>query len=92
MVVLEAMAAGLPVAAADVGGIPDLVSDSRTGMLFDPLNALSMEHAVASLLDDPKLAAQLARAAQAQALQRFRPQGVALQHLAVYREVLSNRS
>ncbi|MCI0351074.1 MAG: glycosyltransferase family 4 protein, partial [Acidobacteriales bacterium] len=38
MVVLEAMASGLPVAAANVGGVPELVDDGVTGLLFDPLD------------------------------------------------------
>jgi glycosyltransferase involved in cell wall biosynthesis len=92
MVVLEAMAAGLPVAAARVGGVPDLVDEGTTGMLFDPFSASSIRDTVASFLDDPQRAAQLAVAARAQALQRFQPREIALQHLAVYKEVLSNRS
>ena len=92
MVVLEAMAAGLPVAAAHVGGVPDLVIDGKTGVSFDPLSAPSMESSITSLLLNPPSARQLAAAARAQALQRFQPREVALQHLAVYEEVLSTPS
>src|SRR6185503_15447964 len=38
MVVLEAMAAGVPVVAARVGGVPDLVEDQKTGLFCDPLD------------------------------------------------------
>jgi len=46
MTVLEAAAAGVPVMAANVGGVPDLVADGKTGLLCDPLDAASMGGAV----------------------------------------------
>lgn len=92
MAVLEAMAAGLPVAAANVGGVPDLVNDGETGHLFDPNSASSMEISVTRLLDDVDLAGRVAKAARDQALQKFQPRVVAQQHLDVYEEVLRARS
>jgi glycosyltransferase involved in cell wall biosynthesis len=46
MTVLEAMAAGVPVVAANVGGVPDLITDGKTGLLCNPLDAASMAGAV----------------------------------------------
>src|SRR5262249_21215952 len=42
MVVLEAMAAGVPVLAANVGGVPDLIEPGQTGWLCDPKGEASM--------------------------------------------------
>src|SRR6266436_6601494 len=53
MVVLEAMAAGVPVVAAKVGGVPDLIEEGQTGMFFDPLDAESMRSAVDRALTHP---------------------------------------
>jgi glycosyltransferase involved in cell wall biosynthesis len=89
MAVLEAMAAGLPVAAANVGGVPDLVEDGKTGILFNPKNRSEMRSAIGRLLrnDDGKRMALLARQ---EALKRFQPQLIAARHLEVYSEVLVN--
>lgn len=60
-VVLEAMAAGLPVVAAQAGGIPDLVHHQENGVLYDPQSPFDGARAVASLLDDDARRAELAR-------------------------------
>jgi glycosyltransferase involved in cell wall biosynthesis len=88
MVVLEAMAAGVPVVAANVGGVPDLIADEKTGLLCDPLDAASMSGVVKKLLEQPSLARMLALAANRSAQERFHPAVVARRHLEIYREVL----
>jgi len=91
MVVLEAMAAGAPVIAARVGGVPDLVIDESTGLLCNPLDAADMARAVERILADPARATALAATARAEALRRFHPREIAGQHVAIYREVLAQR-
>lgn len=54
-VVIEAMAAGLPVVATRVGGIPEVVRDGETGLLVDPGNPRRFAEALTELLlDEPK--------------------------------------
>jgi glycosyltransferase involved in cell wall biosynthesis len=87
MVVLEAMAAGVPVVAAAVGGVPELVQNKITGLLCDPLDTRSIASAVERILNEPHLATELSQHAREDALQRFHAKQVALRHVAVYRDV-----
>jgi glycosyltransferase involved in cell wall biosynthesis len=88
MVVLEAMAAGVPVVAANVGGVPDLVQDEKTGLLFDPRDAAAMANAVSRLLKDAALARSLASDARRVAQETYHPSRIAHRHLEIYHEVL----
>lgn len=87
MAVLEAMAAGLPVAAANVGGVPDLIQHGVTGLLFDPHKPESIRFAVARLLDNNEELSRFAAAARAKALSCFHPNRIARQHAEIYRQI-----
>lgn len=58
--VIEAMALGLPVVSTNVGGIPFLIEDDRTGLLVAPNDAEAMAGKIISLLVDPAKARFLA--------------------------------
>ena len=92
MVVLEAMAAGVPVLATNVGGVPDLITDGITGLFCDPGKPESFRAGVERLLADRTLAKQLAVAAKTEARRRFHPQVIARQHLEIYRQVLKQKN
>jgi glycosyltransferase involved in cell wall biosynthesis len=53
-VIYEAMAAGTPVLASNVGGIPEMVVDGETGVLIPPHDAAALCEALDYLLDDPE--------------------------------------
>jgi glycosyltransferase involved in cell wall biosynthesis len=53
-VVLEAYAAGVPVLASDVGGLPELVEDGRSGFLLPPTDPEAWTAAMQKLLSDPE--------------------------------------
>ena len=89
MVVLEAMAAGVPVLASKVGGVPDLIEPGKTGLFGDPGQPDSFRHGVDRLIDDRPTTRQMADLAKAEALRRFHPQVVARQHAEIYRQVLN---
>jgi glycosyltransferase involved in cell wall biosynthesis len=88
MVVLEAMAAGVPVLASKIGGVPDLIESEKTGLFCNPEQPESFRTGVARLLADREFAQQLAVTAKAEARRRFHPQVIARQHLEIYRQVL----
>jgi glycosyltransferase involved in cell wall biosynthesis len=63
-VLVEAMAAGKPVVASRVGGIPDLVRDGVTGYLVPPADEKALANGIKKLLDDPAEAKQMGRRGQ----------------------------
>ena len=90
MVILEAAAAGVPVIASRVGGIPDLIGHEVNGLLFDPEDAGSIRETVRKVLVDRRLSDSLAETGKRLARERFHPVAVAEQHLTIYRELLSS--
>ena len=70
-VLLESMAAGVPVVATRVGGTPEAVSHGETGVLVPPGDAAALTTAIATLLADPELAARLGKAARQRIADRF---------------------
>src|SRR5215468_2075734 len=64
MALLEAQAAGVPVVAGAVGGVPAVVAGDRTGLLTVPGNAADFAHAVRALLDDSARRRKMGEAAK----------------------------
>lgn len=71
LVVIEAMAAGRPVVATRVGGIPEYMQDGTTGILVEPRNPEQLAHALLKLMDSPDLARLMGQAGRERASQRF---------------------
>ena len=88
---LEAMAAGCPVVAARVGGVPELVSDGRTGLLFPGEDAPALALRLARLAGSPELRARLAAAAREHVARHFTRDAMGAAHLALYRDALAAR-
>jgi glycosyltransferase involved in cell wall biosynthesis len=70
VVAIEAMCAGVPVAAAASGGVPEVVRDGETGLLVDPGDARALAAALARLRDDPALRAAVIAGGRALAAHR----------------------
>ncbi len=62
-VILEAMAAGVPVVATAVGGVPEMVTDAVTGLLVPSRNPTALASALARLIADDELRHKLAASA-----------------------------
>jgi len=77
LVVLEAMAAGVPVVASAVAGIPEVVVDGETGWLVPPEAPAALAGALAAVLTDPAEAARRGAAGRRRVEERYRPEAVA---------------
>jgi glycosyltransferase involved in cell wall biosynthesis len=71
VVLMEAMAAGVPVVATQIAGIPELVQHEKSGLLVLPGDAISTASAIRRLLENPELRNRYAEAARRQIEQEF---------------------
>jgi glycosyltransferase involved in cell wall biosynthesis len=81
------MAAGVPVVATPVGGVPELVSDGETGLLVPPGDAQALAAGIRRLLAEPETARRLAANARAQVEERFSERVMGERVLAVYEDL-----
>jgi len=70
-VLVEAMAAGLPVVAAHASNLPEIVDEGETGYLIDPADAAQWENRLCEVLADDELRAQLGARGRRRAHERF---------------------
>ena len=83
----EAMAAGLPVIATRVGGLPELVADERTGLLVPPEDPAALAQAIRRLAGDVELRRRLGAAGKQRVARRYAVAGAVAAHEKVYRQV-----
>lgn len=86
--VLEAMAAGVPVVASDVNGLPESVDDGVTGMLVESGRAEPLADAIARQVADVGLRSRMGAAGRAAYERRFQPPRMVDAIEGVYRELL----
>lgn len=86
-VIVEAQAAGLPVVATRVGGIPDLVADGRTGLLVPPGDPAALAAAVRSLHGDRETFLRMKDATQGRVAGHFSAEAMVAALDRLYREV-----
>ena len=86
---VEAMAAGLPCVATDVGGIPEVVT-AETGRLVPSKDPAALQRETAALLRDPALRARMSQAALDRCNASFSAAAMERQTDWVYREVLGH--
>lgn len=89
MVVLEAMAAGLPVVSTRVEGIPQVVRDGQDGLLVEPGNARDLAQALAVIARGERPTDAMGDSGRERQRTNFSDESMAAQVAAVYREVLA---
>ena len=88
-VVIEGMAAGIPVVATDGGGVKETVVHGETGLLVPMGNAQALADALRMLIDRPELRAKLSTKGRQRVLRHFTASITARKVERVYREVLT---
>jgi glycosyltransferase involved in cell wall biosynthesis len=86
-VLLEAMACGVPCVASDCAGNRSLVTDDRTGLLFDPHQPKQLADRLERLMTEPGLGRRLADAARAEIVARYDLRALVEREIALVRQV-----
>ena len=73
MVILEASAAGVPIVASRVGGVPDLIEHEVNGLLFNPKDPCSIRDSVRAALTNRSQSQSMAETGKRLAKKRFHP-------------------
>jgi len=71
LVVVEAMAMQRPIIATNAGGVPEIITNGKTGLLIKPQNAKDTARAIHRMLSNTALRTSLARSARTVALKRY---------------------
>ena len=86
--ILEPMMQGKPIIASRIGGIPEIVDEGVTGLLFEPGNADDLAEKIRYLWDNPELCEKLGRAGREKALREYSPQKYYQHLMAVYEKAI----
>ena len=92
IVILEAMAVGLPVVATRVGGVPEIVQDGATGLLVAPGDEAGLLAALNRLAEDTALRAKLANAGREQVRAQFTIEQMVRNLETIYEELLARKA
>jgi glycosyltransferase involved in cell wall biosynthesis len=87
--VMKASAAGLPIVACDAGGISEVIADGTTGLLVAPDDADALHDAIAKLIGDERLRADLGAAGRERMQKEFSVATMAAAHCALYESLIA---
>jgi glycosyltransferase involved in cell wall biosynthesis len=90
LVVLEAMAARVPIVATAVGGVGELITDQETGLLVNSQNPEALAKAISNVLESSDLGERLAKNAYEKVKAQFSVEQMVKNHELLYREVLAS--
>jgi glycosyltransferase involved in cell wall biosynthesis len=87
LVLVEAQICRIPVIGADSGGIPDIIVNEKTGLLFPPGDSTSLAKCIKRILTDERLTSELVSNAYEEARIRFSPDSTAKTFVKIYDEL-----
>jgi glycosyltransferase involved in cell wall biosynthesis len=88
LVLLEAMVAGIPVIASNLGGIPEIVEDGTTGLLFKPGDAEDLAGKMIFLWENPEVALVLGQTGRERANKHYNEELYYKRLLAIYEKAI----
>jgi len=91
LVLLEAMAAGVPVIATAVGGVPEVLGYGKYGILVPPGNAEALAKAIVELAKDEKKRAELSEQGRKIAVERFDIRNTVKEYEKLYISLLEKK-
>jgi glycosyltransferase involved in cell wall biosynthesis len=90
--IVEAMAAGLPVIASKIGGIPEIVIHGETGLLVPPDDPGALADALRELTANPERAKAMGQRGRQRAKALFSVEAMVKQHEDLYEQLLTSRA
>lgn len=89
---LEGGLHALPTIASAVGGLPEMIDDGRSGLLFPAGDSKALAACILRLIDGRQEAAQMGEAFKSDVINRFSDAAMARRHLAIYAQILEDRN
>lgn len=86
--VLEAMCAGKTVIGSKIGGIPELLRQGETGLLFEPANVEDLAAQMRLVIEDPERAKKIGKNARNQAIHQYDQESYYIRIMEVYQKLL----
>ena len=88
MVILEAMACGVPVVATRVGDVAEIFEPNTSGLLVEAGDVTTLQNAIKEVLTDKNAAARMSEAARTRTEQRFSSVAMAKQYYSLYQRIM----
>ena len=92
LVLVEAMKSGVAVIGTDSGGVPEIIEHEKTGMLFEPANAIALADCLQKLIEDSALCDRLAIAGKEYADKTFSEQEHYSKLIQIFSDVVNEKS